>query len=221
MICREEALMRRVVLLLVVNILTLIGVAGCSSGSGSLPPIPSSLQGKGESNDDLGPVADFTLTERSGQTISLNDLSGKVWVASFLFTRCCTGCPRISADLLQLQKDLANEDGVLIVSFTVDPEYDTPPVLKAYADSLGADPKRWLFLTGKQAEIYGLIRDSFHLAVEQNQGEARKPGNEVTHANRLMVVDRQGHIRGWDFDGTKPEDLPRLKQRIDELLRSQ
>ncbi len=121
--------------------------------------------------------------------------------------------------MLQLQKDLANEPGVLIVSFTVDPEHDTPPVLKAYADGLGADPKRWLFLTGKQAEIYGLIRDSFHLAVEQNQGEARKPGNEVTHANRLMVVDRQGHIRGWDFDGTKPEDLPRLKQRINELLR--
>jgi len=76
-------------------------------------------------------------------------------------------------------------------------------------------------LTGKQEEIYRLIRDSFHLAVEQNRGEARKPGNEVTHANRLVVVDRQGHIRGWDFDGTKPEDLPRLKQRIEELVSGQ
>jgi len=140
-------------------------------------------------------------------------------VASFLFTRCCTGCPRISADLLQLQKDLQNTEGVVIVSFSVDPEHDTPPVLKAYADSLGADAKRWLFLTGKQEEIYRLIRDSFHLGVEQNQGKARKPGNEVTHSNRLIVVDCRGHIRGWDFDGTNPDDLPRLKQRIDELLR--
>lgn len=167
--------------------------------------------------EDIQTVADFSLTERSGQTIRLADLRGKVWIASFLFTRCCTGCPRISADLLQLQKDLP--DGAMIVSFTVDPEYDTPAVLKAYADGLGADPKRWLFLTGKQQEIYRLIKDSFHLGVEQNQGEARKAGNEVTHSNRLIVVDRHGHIRAWDFDGTNPEDLPRLRQRIDELLR--
>jgi cytochrome oxidase Cu insertion factor (SCO1/SenC/PrrC family) len=167
--------------------------------------------------DDLGPIADFSLTERNGQTIRLEDLRGKVWVASFLFSRCCTGCPRISADLMQLQKELP--DGAVIVSFTVDPEHDTPPVLKAYADGLGADPKRWLFLTGKQDEIYRLIKKSFHLGVEQNQGEARKPGNEVTHSNRLVVVDRKGHIRGWDFDGTNPDDLPRLRECIDELLR--
>jgi len=199
-------------------LLAALGAVGCSSGSGNPPPAPTSLVTEDESADDFGPVADFTLTERSGQTIRCQDLRGKVWVASFLFTRCCTGCPRISADLLQLQKDLANEERVLIVSFTVDPEYDTPAVLKSYADGLGADPKRWLFLTGEQEEIYRLIRDSFHLAAEQNQGEARKPGNEVTHANRLVVVDRQGHIRGLDFDGTKPEDLPRLKQRIEELV---
>jgi cytochrome oxidase Cu insertion factor (SCO1/SenC/PrrC family) len=169
---------------------------------------------------DLGEVADFSLTERSGKTITLDDLRGKVWVASFLFTRCKTGCPRISADLLQLQKNLAGTEGVLIVSFTVDPEHDTPAVLKAYADSLGADPKRWLFLTGKQEEIYRLIRDSFHLGVEQNQGRARTQGNEVTHSNRLIVVDREGHIRGVDFDGTNPDDLPRLKRRIEELVQS-
>jgi cytochrome oxidase Cu insertion factor (SCO1/SenC/PrrC family) len=196
-------------------------VVGCSTGAGS----PSTKQTSSESpttksheaDDDLGPVADFSLTERSGQTVYLADLRGKVWVASFLFTRCCTGCPRISADLLELQKNLP--EGAVIVSFSVDPEYDTPPVLKAYADTLGADAKRWLFLTGKQDVIYRLIKDSFHLGVEQNQGEARTKGNEVTHSNRLIVVDSQGHIRGWDFDGTNPEDLPRLRQRIEELLR--
>jgi len=201
-------------------ILPILSLSGCSAGKGN-PAVPSVATASETSSaaDDLGTVADFALTEQSGKTITLKDLRGKVWVASFLFTRCCTGCPRISADLLQLQKDLADSEGVLIVSFTVDPEHDTPAVLKAYADSLGADAKRWLFLTGKQPEIYRLIKDSFHLGVEQNQGEARKPGNEVTHSNRLIVVDRQGHIRSWDFDGTNPEDMPRLKQRIDELLR--
>jgi len=199
-------------------------VSCCFTGTGNLPANRTSSEStrsspttSQEAADDLGPVADFSLTERNGQTVRLADLRGKVWVASFLFTRCCTGCPRISADLLELQKNLPQ--GAVIVSFTVDPDFDTPAVVKAYADTLGADPKRWLFLTGKQSEIYRLIKDSFHLGVEQNRGEARKPGNEVTHSNRLIVVDGQGHIRGWDFDGTNPEDLPRLRQRIEELLR--
>jgi cytochrome oxidase Cu insertion factor (SCO1/SenC/PrrC family) len=178
---------------------------------------PLTSKSSAASNEDWPSVADFALTERSGKTVQLTDLKGKVWIASFLFTRCCTGCPRISADLLQLQKDLP--DGAVIVSFSVDPGYDTPAVLKAYADSLGADAKRWLFLTGKQDEVYPLIQNSFHLGVEQNQGEARRPGNEVTHSNRLVLVDQQGRIRAWDFDGTNPDDLPRLKERIAELLR--
>jgi len=154
MLCREEVSVRRINLLpFVWLLLAALGAVGCSSGSGSPPAKPTTNE------DDFGPVADFTLTERSGRTIRCQDLRGKVWVASFLFTRCCTGCPRISADLLELQKNLP--EGVAIVSFSVDPEYDTPPVLKAYADTLGADPKRWLFLTGKQSEIYHLIKDSF------------------------------------------------------------
>lgn len=205
-------------------LLLILSLFGCSAGSGS-PSLQKTPSGSGSlqetanesSADDLGPVADFSLTERSGQTVRLADLHGKVWVASFLFTRCCTGCPRISADLLALQKNLPAD--AVIVSFSVDPEYDTPEVLKAYADGLGADSKRWLFLTGKQEEIYRLIKDSFHVGVEQNQGKARKPGNEVTHSNRLVLVDRQGHIRGWDFDGTNPDDVPRLRKRIEELLR--
>src|SRR5713101_367446 len=101
-------------------------------------------------DDDLGPVGDFSLTERSGQTVSRADLRGKVWVASFLFTRCCTGCPQITATLAQLQKELQGQPDVILVSFSVDPEHDTPKVLKDYAKEWGADPKRWLFLTGKQ-----------------------------------------------------------------------
>jgi protein SCO1/2 len=218
--------MRRVPLLFpIAFILPVFAVAGCFTGTGNLPAKRTSSEStrslqesaRETQSDDLGPVADFSLTERNGQTVRLADLRGKVWVASFLFTRCCTGCPRISADLLELQKNLP--EGTVIVSFSVDPDHDTPPVLKAYADTLGADPKRWLFLTGKQPEIYRLIKDSFHLGVEQNRGEARRPGNEVTHSNRLIVVDGQGHIRGWDFDGTNPEDLPRLQKRIEELLR--
>src|SRR5262249_4682023 len=106
--------------------------AGCSTGAGSPSTKKTATQiTRGASNDssadDIGPVADFSLTERSSQTVHLADLRGKVWVASFLFTRCSTGCPRISADLLELQKNLP--EGAAIVSFSADPEFDTPPVL--------------------------------------------------------------------------------------------
>src|SRR5207249_82727 len=98
---------------------------------------------------DIGPVRPFSLIERSGQTVEHSDLLGKVWVAGFVFTRCSGSCPQISATMARLQKELAGQPDVVLVSFTVDPEYDTSKVLREYAESYQADPKRWLFLTGK------------------------------------------------------------------------
>ncbi len=192
-------------------LLATLTVAGCSSWFTLSAPVL----------DDFGPVGDFSLTERSGRTVTQNDLLGKVWVASFVFTRCCTGCPLISESMAQLQRDLADQNEVILVSFTVDPDHDKPDVLNAYADSMGADPRRWLFLTGKQEDVYRVIRESFQLAVQQNEGQARTPGNEVTHSNRLILVDRRGRIRGRDFDGTKADDVPRLLQAITALLQEQ
>jgi protein SCO1 len=176
--------------------------------------------------DDLDqPVKDFALTERSGRTVRLDDLKGKVWVANFLFTRCTGVCPQVSGTLARLQSELAGKDDVLLVSFSVDPEHDTPEVLRAHAERYGADADRWLFLTGKRDEVYPLIRESFLLAVEQNEGTARTPGNEVTHSPRLALVDRRGHVRGYfdgrlvDEEGRRVDDLPRLHKRIDALLR--
>jgi cytochrome oxidase Cu insertion factor (SCO1/SenC/PrrC family) len=197
---------------------------GCSPSFSHSSPENDQLRGADtssafEPDGDLGPVGDFSLIERSGRMVSRADLRGKVWVASFLFTRCCTGCPQVSATLAQLQKELQGQTEVILVSFSVDPEHDTPQVLKDYANEWGADPERWLFLTGKQDDIYRLSKNSFHLGVEQTVGPARTPGNEVTHSTRLMVVDRRGRIRGAGFDGTNAEELSRLRQRIDALLR--
>jgi cytochrome oxidase Cu insertion factor (SCO1/SenC/PrrC family) len=176
-------------------------------------------------DDDLGPVQDFSLTERSGTTLTGADLHGKVWVAAFAFTRCRSSCPQISATLARLQKELAGEPDVRLVLFDVDPRHDTPEVLRRYADTYGADPERWLCLTGDRDAIYGLIRTSFHLAVMENEGATRQPGNEVTHSSRLALVDRRGHVRGY-FDGRQVDDegkevteVPRLVERIKALLR--
>jgi protein SCO1/2/putative membrane protein len=156
---------------------------------------------------DLGPVGAFALTERSGRTVRQTDLLGKVWVASFVFTRCSGPCPQVSSTMQRLQEKLAGEPGVLLVTFTVDPEYDQPAELSEYARHFQADPERWLFLTGKQEEIYRLLREGFHVPVAQNEGPERIPGQEVMHSPRLAVVDGQGRLRGY-FDGVRDSRWP-------------
>ena len=95
------------------------------------------------------------------------DLRGKVWIASFIFTRCSGPCPQVTAAMADLQKDFASQPDAL-VTFTVDPEYDTPKILSQYADRFHADADRWLFLTGKQAYIYKLLRDGFKVGADRN-----------------------------------------------------
>jgi protein SCO1/2 len=104
-------------------------------------------------NEELGAVGDFTLTDQEGRAVSRSQLLGKVWVASFIFTRCATLCPQVCATLAQLQEQIRTEPDVRLVSFSVDPDEDTPAVLKKYAARFGADPERWLFLTGKRDKV--------------------------------------------------------------------
>jgi cytochrome oxidase Cu insertion factor (SCO1/SenC/PrrC family) len=182
-------------------------LAGCASWSSP-----------GPADDDLGPVGDFTLTERHGQTVRPADLAGKVWVAGFIFTRCAGPCAQVTGSMARLQQECAELKDFRLVSFTVDPEHDTPEVLRDYADRYGADPQCWLFLTGKPEGVYSLIRHGFHLTAQPNEGEERTPGNEILHDTRLAVVDRHGHIRGY-YNGTGPDDLPKLQKKIAVLLR--
>jgi protein SCO1/2 len=200
------------------HVLPLLLAACCLAGCARRPQPP----------DDLGPIGEFALTERNGDVVRDADLRGKVWVASFVFTRCTGPCPQVSATVARLQSELGNEPDVRFVTFTVDPERDGPKELAEYAKHFQAGD-RWLFLTGKQDDIYRLLREGFHVPVEQNEGEARKPGNEVMHSPKLVVVDRRGHLRGY-FDGVRdPRDadpdkeyegnLQRLRQTVAALLR--
>jgi protein SCO1/2 len=156
-------------------------------------------------NDNLESVGEFLLTERSGRMVSRDDLLGKVWIASFEFTRCTMGCPQISETMEQLQAELSRFPDVRLVTFTVDPKYDGTEQLRAYAERYHADPERWLFLTGEEDKIYQLIDKSFHLVARQNEGKERMPGNEVMHSPKLVLVDREGRIRGY-FEG-RPNPL--------------
>ncbi len=154
--------------------------------------------------EDLGPVRDFTLTERSGRKIRKADLLGKVWVADFVFTRCTGPCPKVTLTMQRLQEELASVPNFRLVTFTVDPEHDQPEELKRYADAFGADPDRWLFLTGPASYIYDIMEKGFRLPRPIRPSGKSLP--EVEHSTRLVLVDEKGHIRGY-FDGL-PETPP-------------
>ena len=183
-------------------------LAGCNSGRGTPPP-PS------DRTDLDYPVGAFSLTERSGKTVTDKDLRGKVWVASFVFTRCTGPCPAVTRTVAQLQKELPDAD-VRFVTFTVDPERDSADELKKYAASFNADPERWLFLTGVEKTIHKMMVEQFKQAVEKKLGPDVKPGDEYGHSTRLLVVDKNGVIRAT-FEGVKDDSVAAVKDKVRSL----
>ncbi len=170
--------------------------------------------------DDLGArpnaLGAFRLVDRSGRAVTQADTAGRVWIASFVFTRCRSSCPRIAAVVRDLQGRLAST-GVRLVSLSVDPEHDTPEVLDAFAERYRADPDRWWFLTGPKAEVYPLILQRFQLNVGESPPEALAEGAEaVAHSTRLALVDRGNLVVGY-FDADDPEAVRRLEARARQL----
>ena len=176
-------------------------------------------------SDDVSvPLPDFTLTERGGRAVRRADLRGKVWVASFTFTRCAGACWQINETMSRLQRDFAGAKDFRLVTVSADPERDTPEVQRRFAEQRGVDAERWLFLTGGQDEVYRLIQEGFRLTVRQTEGAERKQGFEADHTPKVAVVDRDGRVRGY-FDGRQTDDAgadvdqyPELKRRVNELL---
>lgn len=187
----------------------LVLAIGCLVAAVSLPlPWSKSRSRQSEPTPPALELPEFALTERSGTPVSKADLRGTVWVASFVFVRCTGPCPSVTATMARLQADLdlANQPDLRLVTFTVDPDRDTPDELKKYAERYRADPHRWLFLTGPEAEIHRLAKDGFKIGVDRSANPKPVEGQEFDHSTRLAVVDRQGRVRGH-FDGYRgPHD---------------
>ena len=162
-----------------------------------------------------GTVPPFQFTNQNGQPLGSADLQGKIWIADFIYTTCPAPCPMISSRMSELQKPLEKTD-VHLVSFTVDPAKDTPEVLRGYAAKLQAQPGRWDFLTGPQSAIYDISRNGFKLAVFDRSEETGLP----VHSTRMILVDRQGIIRGY-YDATEPDAVTKLLADTNHLLREQ
>jgi cytochrome oxidase Cu insertion factor (SCO1/SenC/PrrC family) len=163
----------------------------------------------------LGEVPDFSLLNRDGRSVTRADLAGRPWIAGFVFTRCGGPCPRITAQMARLGRLLPHPELVRRVSVSVDPEFDTPAVLDAYAAERGIEDPRWYFLTGPRPEVYRLVRDGFKLAVGEEGGTAHEP---ILHSTRLVLVDGGGRIRGY-YDALDEQAVGRLLDDVRALRR--
>jgi protein SCO1/2 len=173
--------------------------------------------GRSEPPPVLAPAPAFTLTNRDGRTVRLQDLAGHPWIADFIFTRCPASCPLMTARMARLNRELPDDLAVRLVSISVDPEHDTPQVLQRYAKSFNA-PDRWLFLTGGKEEIYQLSRKGFKLGIEipPPSGPEGPPVEPILHSTRFVLVDGQGRIRGY-YDGFDEDSMKKLRRDLESI----
>ncbi len=159
----------------------------------------------------LGQAPTFSLIERSGKPVLSDELKQKVWVASFVFTRCSEQCPMLCEKLKRVQNKLRFKDKFRLVSFSIDPERDTPESLSEFAKKFNADPYKWLFVTGSKREIESIVRDGFHLM-------SGKEENSLTHSFKLVLIDGWGRIRGY-YDGLDDSAVTQLIKDARGLIR--
>jgi len=157
-------------------------------------------------------IADFSLTNQNGKTITQADYKDKIYVADFFFTTCQTICPIMTDNMEKIQKEIMNDDEVMLLSHSVTPEIDTVEQLKKYALKKGVNDKKWNLVTGDKGEIYRLARKSY-LAVKD---DGMPDDYGMVHTENFMLIDKKGQIRGY-YDGTKTEDITTLLNDIKKL----
>ncbi len=159
-------------------------------------------------------LENFSLTDQNGNPVTHADVRGKILVVSFLFTSCSLTCPEVTRRMAEIQQLTATNAAVRLLSLTVDPRSDTPPVLAKWGARFGADTNRWFMLTGDKAQLHRLIGTSF-LATETNNPFNSMPGN-FAGTDRIAVVDQRGNVRVF-FDGLRVETPRAVAARINQL----
>lgn len=176
----------------------------------------------------LGNVPEFRFTDQNGDAFGSEELAGKVWVGDFIFTQCAAACPGMTARFASLQSLIEGRPelaaSVRLVSFSVDPERDSPERLLEFANRYGANSAYWSFLTAPIGAVARLSQEAFALAAEppsavEPPGEASpRQMNRPTHSDRFVLVDRQGRLRGNYRPTVDEQDLKRLLVDLDAVV---
>lgn len=198
---------------LLVGLLTmLLMISACSTETNnSKQPAPNDVS---ELN---WKVPDFTYTDQNGKPIGLKDLKGKVWLTNFIFTRCPDICPPMTANMSKVQQHL-KEEGIEaeIISFSVDPEHDTPEVLKEFSSNYKVDESSWHFVTGYPLpEIQVMVKETFKGMVEHQKGPSEDVPLLVNHPSQFYLVDGEGKVVRF-YDGLQP-DPKQIAKEIKEV----
>lgn len=155
-------------------------------------------------------IADFSLTNQNGITITQDDYTDKIYVADFFFTTCGTICPVMTSNMKKVQQAILLDNDIKLLSHTVMPEIDTVAQLKRYAVEKGVLNNKWNLVTGSKKEIYNLARKSYLVA---KYDPTKEDGYGLVHTENFVLVDKQKRIRGM-YDGTDDEDINRLLEDI-------
>lgn len=161
--------------------------------------------------EPLGEIPHFSFTDQSGNTFSSSDVDGKVYVADFIYTSCEASCPMMTSQLTKVQDAVSSDEPFRIVSFSLDPENDSVPVLKSFADKFKANDETWHFLTGDKDSIYQLGTDGFMQSVLADTGSM------INHTQKLILVDQRSMIRGF-YNSMDSIELQLLIRDIHYLL---
>lgn len=159
-------------------------------------------------------IADFSFVDQDSSIITNDTFQGKIYIADFFFTTCPTICPIMKAQMLRVYEKFIDNDYVMILSHTIDPNYDTVALLHEFADRLGVSSNKWHFVTGQQEKIYDIGQNSYMVSALEDQNE---PGGYI-HSGAFILVDKDRHIRGM-YDGTKEDQVNRLIKDIPRLLK--
>lgn len=196
----------------------LAGLSGCGLVPGKLPYIgePDIIKrivaGKEVEEKQYPTIPNFTFINQYGQPVTQQDFAGKIYVADFFFTTCPTICPVMKKNMLQVYKAYQDTPDVRILSHSIDPEHDTPTVLKEYADDIGIKGSFWQFVTGDRDKIYE-IGEQHYLVTTKKDSTA--PGGYI-HSGAFLLIDKEKHIRGM-YDGTTEEGTKKLIDDVQTL----
>ncbi|MFZ5971112.1 MAG: SCO family protein [Bacteroidota bacterium] len=159
-------------------------------------------------------IASFRFMDQDSAWITNETFAGKIYVADFFFTTCRTICPIMKTQMLRVYQATQDMPDVLLLSHTIDPEYDTVPLLRDYAQRLGVSSNKWHFVTGQKDSIYKIAQTSYFATAMEDKTEP----DGFIHSGAFLLIDKKQRIRG-KYDGTKEEDVNRLIREIKQLRR--
>jgi protein SCO1/2 len=162
-------------------------------------------------------IADFSFQNQLGDTISLKDVEGKIFVTDFFFTTCGGICPKMTTQLQRVQSEFADDENFLILSHTVNPSVDSVATMLKYANRFEANPEKWWFLTGSKKELYIMARKSYLIVPDEADPNFEHGGeSDFLHTENFALIDPDGRIRGY-YNGTEVGEVNELFKDVYDL----